>query len=288
MIAGLPCDALHRTVTYTWQSLPSLIIAARSTAKRLHQAFRHLDCLELQEADVTPVLAEYLGALLKTQPKIKLLVAGYSFQADALLQADGRISLCPSGPLSLAQATLVAPLLRAAASLQEVQLGPGGRSLSIGCLRLRPDVRYNELVGSWSRSDAPASDAECALVAGLATGGSLRLVPSGLGTGGVTALRAAHRRCVLQVIDVTEEMLERRRQRGRREDFPWGFCAGLLALLVCFAMLRLGEEAHAREQGLPGALLPTHPVKRLTFHERLAFHSLPAPEAEVLDNRTEL
>jgi len=135
-------------------------------------------------------------------------------------------------------------------------------------------VRWRSLCRDGFADDMPRCDAECILVAGLIRGplpsrwrrpvaGALSLDVRCLSSTASLALVVASRRCGFHVQPIVPKVQVQSRNSADCS------CVWVLLLAVLVLLLRGCENSFARENGHGGALLSQHPLKVLTFHERL-------------------
>lgn len=303
-------------------ALPALLPACSALRASLRAALRAQQRLQLRAEDVTLALAELLGRELQ-HLSLEVLEVGGECLPLAELRTAQRLELARSP--SDEQAIVLAPLLRHNARLQ--CLRTPGMHVDVRRLRaLRPGsvvpwslLRQTQGQRHWL-PDTPAGDAECALVAGLletrrraplgswrrwlpgalrgaaaeAPKTTLELDVCRLGAVGRRCLDAAAGRCGLKVV---------------RLEGPWGrgpgpgrgegsfCCLVVLCLALAVPLLRVQEDSFARQTGFPGALMAQHPLKSLTFAQRLGLELLPdgegaagpaAPAAELAEGHHQL
>jgi len=97
----------------------------------------------------------------------------------------------------------------------------------------------------------------------------------GLSTSARVALALATKR--LDVKFVTGHLPERS-WRSHAQRPPWW----LIAFVLFMVLMRLMEDAYAKEKGYSGALMGTHPLRMYTFNERISSGLLLAsPDSDV-------
>lgn len=115
-------------------------------------------------------------------------------------------------------------------------------------------------VASWARGVVVASEAT--LEVAIPRYQNLETVPRVAKAINVARRRSGVR---LQLCDPWQD-----KACERHEFLRSAFCVFLVVLMI-FAMLllRICEDAFAKSQGYPGALMATHPLKALSFRERI-------------------
>ncbi|CAE8635592.1 unnamed protein product [Polarella glacialis] len=276
-------DLLFEVASFCMSSLPHLLGACSTLRRSMLDSLGKARSLAMGDADVSFGFAEILavwGSQLET-----LVIEGRAFTLqDLRLQSQISFEM-----FSLKEAIMLAPILRCGSANRLAY-----RSRCLDLRKLRPlsfggQIRLDS--GFFGMNFSPEKDVEVVLVAGLlqiedrgpephlwshlwsrlwasVTGrrqvvGTIVLDTRYDSHSVKRAREVASWRCGVRFVNNGPSAGQAREPSCWPHPIFWFLAVALMLVLRTF------EDSHAKETGYPGALMPHHPLKLMSFVERL-------------------